>query len=287
MEQWQNRKDVYPEGGSFGGVVYTKYSWDVLDKLWGQPEKAWQQLSATGFPSYGYWTEELNATTLFEEWNSTNPDLQPAGESHNHIMFSGFSKWLFERVGGLGRESNVDMLHIPGTAGDVAPPKSWSQRSWRTLVFDPLARVDPERLSSGAASVRTPMGLASSSWMYSGNTNNSRNNSGNSSFGPAFLCGETTQGSSLSFECEGDPGNNSGNKSGNKFDGMASGQPAVFSGVDFASYGHPGGSCDSGFVVDKACDAPNSTAVIAGLCVGRSVCSVFASQEVFGSIPCR
>jgi len=53
--------------------------------------------------------------------------------------------------------------------------------------------------------------------------------------------------------------------------------------IAFASYGTPTGSC--GAWVRATCDAPRSTRVVEGSCLGRASCSVLATNGTFGD-PC-
>jgi len=59
---------------------------------------------------------------------------------------------------------------------------------------------------------------------------------------------------------------------------------AKFSGVTFASFGTPTGSCAGGFA-KGACDAANSTAIVAAACVGQTSCTIDVSTALFGD-PC-
>lgn len=57
----------------------------------------------------------------------------------------------------------------------------------------------------------------------------------------------------------------------------------VVSGIDFASFGQPTGSCGS--FVQGACHAPSSVSAVTAACLGMTSCSVLASDSVF-SDPC-
>jgi hypothetical protein len=59
---------------------------------------------------------------------------------------------------------------------------------------------------------------------------------------------------------------------------------ALITGVTFASFGTPTGSCAAGFT-KGACDAANSTAIVAAACVGKSSCVIDVTADVFGD-PC-
>jgi len=55
--------------------------------------------------------------------------------------------------------------------------------------------------------------------------------------------------------------------------------------IDFASYGTPNGNCGN-FQIDQSCNAKNSIDIITKACLGKSSCSVIASNTEFGSDPC-
>src|SRR3954452_13717243 len=57
----------------------------------------------------------------------------------------------------------------------------------------------------------------------------------------------------------------------------------VITGVTFASYGTPNGSC-GGFAADS-CDASTSARVVSTACVGKGSCTVGANNDLFGD-PC-
>lgn len=57
----------------------------------------------------------------------------------------------------------------------------------------------------------------------------------------------------------------------------------VFTGVDFASYGNPNGTCGN-FTVGS-CHATNSASIVAGMALGQSSVSISANNSVFGD-PC-
>ena len=93
------------------------------------------------------------------------------------------------------------------------------------------------------------MGMVSSAW----NTNAGANGA---------QCGSVGENSVLDLECPG----------------------GVFTGVTFASYGTPTGSCPT--FKKGACDAAASVDVVTKLCVGKSSCSVPANNGAFNGDPC-
>ena len=58
----------------------------------------------------------------------------------------------------------------------------------------------------------------------------------------------------------------------------------VIQSITFASFGTPTGSCPGPFAT-SSCNANDTLSVVSALCVGKSSCSVFASDTVFGD-PC-
>ena len=79
---------------------------------------------------------------------------------------------------------------------------------------------------------------------------------------------------------------------------QASGMEAVFecggrliSGVEFASFGTPRGSCniDSGIIADASevgdCHAANSVAIVEDRCLGQSTCMFTITPDIFGGMP--
>ena len=60
----------------------------------------------------------------------------------------------------------------------------------------------------------------------------------------------------------------------------------VISQIVFASYGSPVGTCGS-FQRTIGCDFLNSTKVVSSACLGKTTCSILASNTVFGQDPCR
>jgi hypothetical protein len=78
----------------------------------------------------------------------------------------------------------------------------------------------------------------------------------------ASTCGSAAEHSNLALACP-------------------SGQ--VITGVTFASYGTPKGSCGS--FAKSSCDASDSVSVVSGACLGKSSCTIAANNATFGD-PC-
>jgi hypothetical protein len=66
---------------------------------------------------------------------------------------------------------------------------------------------------------------------------------------------------------------------------LTCGSGAAFTGVAFASFGTPTGTCAGGFA-QGACHAPSSLAVLQAACLGQNACTVVADASVFGGDPC-
>ena len=60
----------------------------------------------------------------------------------------------------------------------------------------------------------------------------------------------------------------------------------VINQIVFASYGSPVGTCGS-FQRTSSCDFLNSTKVVSSACLGKTTCSILASNTVFGQDPCH
>ena len=153
-------------------------------------------------------------------------------------MYGGFGSWLYTGVAGLAR--------APGSRG------------WAEIVFRPAAFAHGA-LTSASASVATPVGLASISWLQAPPT-------------PDACAFGAQGGPRLALQCV----------------SKSTAAPA-FSGVRFASYGlpTPATGCPGPFARNASCDDANSTAAIAMLCEGKAACEIDPSDGTFGGVdPC-
>jgi hypothetical protein len=134
-------------------------------------------------------------------------------------------------------------------------------RSWRSLQITPLAGDPGTDLTYADASIDTPVGLVSSAWV----------NYASPATATYAACGTVEENDVLTLTCL-----------------NSNGQPGTgtFSSVAFASFGTPDGSCLAGFTVNASCNSAQSTSVVQTACVGKSTCSVTASNDVFGGDPC-
>jgi len=129
-------------------------------------------------------------------------------------------------------------------------------RSWQNLVISPPR--DPaifSQLTYAGASIDSTMGLVSSSWTVPNHP----------AQGSVCSAGAESE-KSLTLTC--------GNKG------------KTFTGVAFASYGTPTGSCSEGWAVNPACHANTSMAVVSAACLGKNRCTIPITNGFFGGDPC-
>lgn len=78
------------------GCLGARIIFHVLAKF-GYADLAYNMIVRTDFPSYGFWVEKQDATSLFEDFNS--PDKSP--QSKNHHFFGDISSWFFKYISGV------------------------------------------------------------------------------------------------------------------------------------------------------------------------------------------
>eukprot|EP01121_Diplochlamys_sp_Union-15-3_P007144 TRINITY_DN1797_c0_g1_i1.p1 TRINITY_DN1797_c0_g1~~TRINITY_DN1797_c0_g1_i1.p1 ORF type:complete len:940 (-),score=210.90 TRINITY_DN1797_c0_g1_i1:27-2846(-) len=117
-----------------------------------------------------------------------------------------------------------------------------------SIDYKPDVNSIVNQLTSVSSSIRTHRGLVESSWnAYSANA----------------LCGDGGEGTTVSLYCS---------------DGL-------ISGITFASYGLPTGTCGA-FKTNPSCDAKRSVQVAQQACLGKKSCSIQVSNANFGEDPC-
>jgi alpha-L-rhamnosidase len=131
LDRLMERLRVANQGHLDTGIVGTPVLLDLLVAC-GREDAAWEIVTKTTFPSYGYMLER-GATTLWESWSGDG--------SHCHPMFGSVSGWLFR--------------HLAGIQPDPAGP------GFERIVIRP---VMPRGLASAAASVRTLRGTVAVDW---------------------------------------------------------------------------------------------------------------------------
>jgi alpha-L-rhamnosidase len=118
------------------GIVGTRYILDVLAEN-GHADLAYQLVTQTTYPSWGYMIEE-GATTLWERWEY----LTDVGmNSQNHIMLGSVDAWFYRFLAGI----QLDL-----------PEPGWQRINIKPYVLGELNFV--------SGSVNTFKGLVSSKW---------------------------------------------------------------------------------------------------------------------------
>jgi hypothetical protein len=267
MNWWSaNATEGVPEHFG-GGIISLKLAYPLLDAHGETGLGLRMHLQTDKAPGFGYWIETGGATTLWEAYDMTATE---GTASRNHI-----SAWLLLRLFSmplsLRKNSHPPHFHLllshpPAVFGGVG---SWyystlaglgralNSRSWQDLVISPPSSPEVlDILQFAGASIDSTMGLVASSWSIPQPP-------------PAVgdVCGQATeQDKTLTLTCD---------------------SGATFTGVAFASYGTPTGSCASGQAVNPACNANTSVAVVTAACVGKSSCTIDVSNDAFGGAdPC-
>jgi alpha-L-rhamnosidase len=125
------------------GFLGTPYIVRVLDET-GHSDLAYSLLFQETYPSWFYSIDQ-GATTLWERWNSYSRDKgfgDASMNSFNHYAYGAIGQWMYERVAGL--------------APDPAHP------GYKHFFIRPLLGG---QLDSAGATLETPYGTASSSWV--------------------------------------------------------------------------------------------------------------------------
>ena len=138
-------------------------------------------------------------------------------------------------------------------SGVAGLQRAWNSRGWDRVLIAPAAGAHPN-VTSASASIDTLGGLVSVDWTQKASSGGA--------------CDVAPENSVAALTCIG-----------------AGGKPALFTGVAFASYGTPTGSCPGPFA-KGSCDAASSVAVVTAACVGKSSCSVPVNNAAFGGDPC-
>ena len=118
------------------GIIGTKYILDVLTST-GNSDLAYDILTKTDFPSYGYMLKN-GATTLWEIWQQREG---PSMNSHNHPMFGSIGAWFYRALAGI----------------NIAP----DSEAYKKLVIKPQMVRD---LTHASGSLSTINGEVSCAW---------------------------------------------------------------------------------------------------------------------------
>ncbi|KRF16866.1 family 78 glycoside hydrolase catalytic domain [Nocardioides sp. Soil796] len=121
-------KDIKDRGVHLNtGALGTKIILPVLTDL-GYGELAYDVATNPTYPGWGYWFEELGATTMWEEW-------QESSRSHQHAFLGTVDDWLYQRVAGIEPAA-------PGySAVRIKPYPVGDLKNASAHVSSPLGRV--------------------------------------------------------------------------------------------------------------------------------------------------
>ena len=211
---------------------------------------------ATGLQSCNGSYTHLGVNTLADwGWHSEPSAPGDATRALRDYNFTYYSS----PTDGQGGTRQVPYMNDGGNAGDVT---SWMMANPHRLNLGQLSLV--WRNPTGATAPLQLMQVANASQalrLWSGQLE--------SNFSllvpPSATCSMTEDNYVATFSCGGD---------------------SFIASVPFASYGQPTGDCAAGFEIDAACNAPNSSAALAALCVGKPSCSLLVNFQAGFGDPC-
>ncbi|WP_162415893.1 alpha-L-rhamnosidase [Cyclobacterium roseum] len=148
------------EGHIDAGVVGTKALIQVLMR-YGHADVLYEMANKRTFPGWGYWVEELGATTLFQNWDGS--------QSRNHIMFGTIGDFFYKGLGGIQPTDEAAgfkrILLNPSFPEDLEwveaghhSPYGWIRSHWKKQVE--TIRWEVEVPANSSAEIRLPDGVA-------------------------------------------------------------------------------------------------------------------------------
>ena len=254
------------------GIIGQKYLARALTAT-GHADTAVDVLLATDYPSFG-WTfghPDEPATSLWELWSA--PSEGPGMNSRAHVMQASVGAWLYTDVAGIAQAE--------GSAG------------YEQLLLWPRVTTHPA-LPYASGTLDTIRGTVALAWSSSGGGGAGANASAFAATAtlPANTAGEVrlpfppgTPVGALVVTDGAPPVTCAANVPEGAVAAFACAPGATVSGVAFASFGTPTGTCAGGFA-RGACHAPSSLAVLQAACLGQNACEVTADASVFGGDPC-
>ncbi len=117
------------------GFIGTPMLCEILSET-GNPYLAWQILFNEEFPGWLY-EVNLGATTIWERWNSLEPDghVSSTGmNSFNHYSYGAIVTWIRERAAGLRRDPAV-----PGFRKVIFAPEPHARLHYADVTYDSAA----------------------------------------------------------------------------------------------------------------------------------------------------
>ncbi len=110
------------KGHLYTGIYATRFFFEVLSDI-GMTDEAYEALTKTDFPSFGYWIAQ-GATTTWEQWDG--------GNSHNHPMFGGGLSWLYSRLVGINPSASTGGYKMSTLKSHIPSKVSWAAYSLAT-----------------------------------------------------------------------------------------------------------------------------------------------------------
>jgi alpha-L-rhamnosidase len=104
------------QGHIDAGVVGTKAVINSL-LMYGAGRVLYEMTDKREFPGWGYWIEELGATTLYQNWDGS--------QSRNHIMFGSIGDYFYKGLAGINIDNNK-----PGFSNIIISPSLDNDITW-------------------------------------------------------------------------------------------------------------------------------------------------------------
>lgn len=110
-------KDIESGQGHIdAGVVGTKAVINAL-LMYGEGRVLYEMADKREFPGWGFWIEELGATTLYQNWDGS--------QSRNHIMFGSIGDYFYKGLAGINIDNNK-----PGFKHTIIAPSLDNDITW-------------------------------------------------------------------------------------------------------------------------------------------------------------
>ena len=144
-------------GHLYTGIYATQLLFNILAEN-GMNQEAFEALTKTDYPSFGYWIAQ-GATTTWEQWDGQN--------SRNHPMFGGGLTWLYKHLCGL----NIDHSQ-PAYRHFIVrpqPPKgmTWARYTNQTVYGTVTAAWKKNSEASYTVTVDVPVGCTATVYVPS------------------------------------------------------------------------------------------------------------------------
>ncbi|SHN10188.1 alpha-L-rhamnosidase [Cyclobacterium lianum] len=147
------------DGHIDAGVVGTKAVLQVLMDQ-GQGKILYEMANKRSFPGWGYWVDELGATTLFQNWDGS--------QSRNHIMFGTIGDYFYKGLAGIrpleDQPGFGKILIQPDLDNELKwveaghqSPYGWIRSHWKKVGED--VTLELEVPANSSAEIRLPEGL--------------------------------------------------------------------------------------------------------------------------------